>query len=507
MLEEPSRPVNASLALPPPPGYPMPSMIPSYAWTALSIANYLVVLLMVEHILRTRRDPRGMLIWILTLLLLPVIGLVLYLLVGQGRIQRKVRRRRRRRRKIELALSRQLAMLAASHDARERVVLQEAQRDLVQLATRVSDTTVTRGNHVSVYHDAERAFLNLALAIESAQSHVHLEYYIFANDETGQGMRDVLVKKAREGVEVRLLLDAVGSWRLSRSFVKSMQREGVQVAFFLPWGPTRRHFQVNCRNHRKLAVIDGKLGFFGSKNIADEYLGRKKRFGPWLDTHLRVAGPCVAQLQEVFVEDWHFATRQDLSSPRYFPTPVEAGDKIVQIIPSGPDRRAAVMHQLLSAAVNNARQSVSLLTAYFVPDATMLLALTSAAYRGLRVQILLPSRSDHWLVLWAGRAIYDELLEAGVEIYEYDKGMLHAKEVIVDGRWAMVGSANMDIRSFRINFELTGLLYDEPLARQLQTNFDALRAEARRIRDYDLKDWSYRQTLAAGLARLLTPLL
>jgi cardiolipin synthase len=165
------------------------------------------------------------------------------------------------------------------------------------------------------------------------------------------------------------------------------------------------------------------------------------------------------------------------------------------------------MHQLLGAAVNNARQSVSLLTAYFVPDAAMMLALTSAAYRGVRVQILLPSRSDHWLVLWAGRAIYDELLEAGVEIYEYDKGMLHAKEVIVDGRWAMVGSANMDIRSFRINFELTGLLYDEQLARELQANFDMLRAEARRIRDYDLKNWSYRQKLAAGLARLLTPLL
>jgi len=482
-------------------------MIPSYVWTVLWIANYLLVLLVVEHILRKRRDPRGMLIWILTLLLLPGIGLVLYLLVGQGRIQRKVRRRRRRRRKIEAALSRQIALLAASHDARERVVLQEAQRDLMQLAARVSDSMVTCDNEVEVYHDAERAFLSLALAIESAQSHVHMEYYIFADDETGQGMRDLLVRKVREGVEVRLLLDALGSWRMSRAFVKSMQREGVQVAFFLPWGPTRRHFQVNCRNHRKLTVVDGKLGFFGSKNIADEYLGRKKRLAPWLDTHLRVAGPCVSQLQEVFVEDWHFAAGQDLSSQKYFPSPASAGDKMVQIVPSGPDRRAAVMHLLLGAAVNNARQSVSLLTAYFVPDAAMLLALTSAAYRGVRVQILLPSRSDHWLVLWAGRAIYDELFEAGVEIYEYDKGMIHAKEVIVDGRWAMVGSANMDIRSFRINFELTGLLYDEPLARQLQNNFDSLRAQAKRIRDYDLKNWSYRQTLAAGLARLLTPML
>jgi cardiolipin synthase len=482
-------------------------MIPPTVWTVLSIANYTVALLVIEHILRTRRDPRGMLIWILTLLLLPFVGLVLYVLVGQVPIMRKVRRRRRRRRKIERTLARHTAALTASYDARGQAVVHEAQRELIHVATRVSGAVVTRGNDVEVYHDAERAFLTSGLAIESARSHVHMEYYIFAADETGQAVRDLLVKKAREGVEVRLLLDAVGCWRLRRSFIRSMTREGVQVAFFLPWGLTRRRLQLDCRNHRKLTVIDGQVGFLGSKNIADEYLGRKKKFGPWLDTHLRVAGPCVAQLQEMFVEDWHFATRQDLSSPRYFPGPAAVGDKMVQIVPSGPDRRAAVLHQLLNAAVSSARQSVSLLTAYFVPDAAMMLALTSAAYRGVRVQILLPSRSDHWLVLWASRATYEELLEAGVEIYEYDRGMLHAKEVIVDSRWAMVGSANMDIRSFRINFELTSMLYDEGAARQLQADFDALRDQARRVRSSDLKNRSYRQELATGVARLMTPML
>lgn len=482
-------------------------MIPSYVWSILSIANYAVVALVILHILRTRRNPRGMLVWILTLLLLPFLGLLLYLLVGETPIRRRVRRRRRRRRKIESGLAQQTAVLASAFDGREQRETPNAHLAMMQLATRISDTVVTHGNEVDVYHDAERAFLALSLAIESARSHIHMEYYIYADDETGRAMRDLLIKKAREGVEVRLLLDAVGCWKLRRSFVKSMQREGVTVAFFLPWGLTRRRFQLNCRNHRKLTVVDGNLGFFGSKNIADEYLGRRNASTTWRDTHLRVAGPSVAQLQEIFVEDWHFATKEDLSSDRYFPEPTIAGDRLVQLVPSGPDRRAGVLHQMLNAAVSDATRSVSLLTPYFVPDGAMHLALTSAAYRGVRVQLLVPCRSDHWLVLWAGRSFYRELLEAGVEIYEYDKGMLHSKEVIIDQRWAMVGSANMDVRSFKINFELTSVLYDEGLAFALQADFDRLRDQAHRQTIRRIKDWTYGQELAAGLARLATPLL
>ena len=482
-------------------------MVPPVVWTILSVANYVVVILLIEHIVRTRRDPRGALVWILTLILLPVLGLILYALVGQVPIMRKVRRRRRRLRKIEHALAQQTAVLTQVYDAREKKTVHGLQRDLIHVAARVSGAVVTRGNNVAIYHDAERAFLALGLAIEAARLHIHMEYYIFADDDTGQAMRDLLVKKAREGVEVRLLLDAVGCWGLDQAFVDSMRDQGVQLAFFLPWGLAHRRLQLNCRNHRKLTILDGRLAFSGSKNIADEYLGRKARLAPWLDTHLETRGPCVAQLQEVFVEDWHFATKEDLSSNRYFPTPIVEGEKIVQVVPSGPDRRADLMHQLLYAAVSSAHHSVSLLTAYFVPDPAMMLALTSAAYRGVRVQVLLPSRSDHRVVLWAARAMYEELLEAGVEIYEYDKGMLHAKEVIVDSHWAMVGSANMDIRSFRINFELTSMLYDEELARQLQADFDALRKEANSISLLEVRNRTYAQNLAAGFGRLVAPML
>jgi len=477
-------------------------------WTLISIAHYLAAVLFVERILRTRRDPGGMLAWILALLLLPVLGPLLYVLIGPVPIQRKVRRRRRRRRLIEPALSQTTAGVTSPYDARREPVQSERQRDLMQLAWRLTGAAVTRGNHVDITHDAERAFLNLSLAIQAAQAHIHMEYYIFADDEAGRGVRDLLAAKAREGVEVRILADAVGSWRMRRPFIRSLEQAGVQVAFFLPWGLTRRRWQVNCRNHRKLTVIDGKVGFFGSKNIADEYLGRRRqRLGPWRDTHLRAVGPCVAQLQEVFLEDWHFATGAALPPDLYIPPPLIEGNHLVQMVPSGPDQRPDVLYQLLYAAVSDARHSVMLLTPYFVPDQAMMLALTSAACRGVRVQVLLPSRSDHWLLLWAARSVYHELMETGVEIYEYPGGMLHSKEVIVDGRWAMVGSANMDVRSFAINFELSSLLYDETLARQLQREFAALRREAVRVTARHLRERTYAQTLAAGLGRLATPML
>ncbi len=478
------------------------------AWTILGLLHYIPTALVIEHILRRPREPRGMLAWILALLLVPYVSLVLYLLMGYVPIERKVKRRRKRRSQIASTLKRQTEDAVASFDVRDVPDLDPAQRAVVRLATRLSDSAVTRGNDVTIYNDAEATFLAMSLAIEAAQSHIHMQYYIFAADETGHAVRDLLARKAREGVEVRLLLDAVGCWKLPGSFVRGMKRQGIRVAFFLPWGITNRRLHVNCRNHRKSVVIDGRAGFCGSQNIGDEYLGRRKRFGPWRDTHLRIKGPAVTQLQEIFVEDWHFAAGEDLTADdRFFPDPAPAGSQMVQIIASGPDQRAGVLHQLLYGALSDARQSVSLITPYFVPDRAMLLALESAAYRGVKVRLLIPSRSDHRIVLWAARSYYSELLDSGIEIYEYDEGMLHSKVAVIDRRWAMVGSANMDERSFRINFELTSLLYDPGLAQELVADFDSLRDYARRVTRESIGGWTYPQQLLAGASRLATPLL
>lgn len=482
--------------------------MPWYFWTAFSILNYAAVLLTIFYILRTRRDPRGMLAWILTMILLPFVGLILFLLVGRLPMERKIRKRRRRHRRIKPNLERQTAVLHEAHDVRDAVPeIDEKQRALMDLATRLAGTVVTAGNHVDIRFDGEKSFLELSLHIEQAKSHVHLMYYIYADDETGRAMSDLLIRKAQEGVEVRLLLDAVGCWRLSRKHVRRLKKGGVHVAFFLPWKPMRRRFQLNCRNHRKLCVVDGKLAFSGSKNIGNEYVGRDNKYGPWRDTNLTMRGPCVTQFQEIFAEDWHFATKEDLASDRYFPDPHQVGQHSVQIVASGPDNRAHVLHQLLYAAVSDATDSIDIMTPYFVPDQAMILSLTSAAYRRVRVRLLLPTRTDSLTVLWAGRSFYEELLSAGIEIYEYTHGMLHSKTAVVDRRWSLVGSANMDVRSFRINFELTMLLYDEDLSQVLHNDFESLLNGATRVMLRDVKRWPLRNQLAAGAARLATPML
>lgn len=476
-------------------------------WTILSAADFVLVAAAIMTVLRRPREPRAMLAWILALLLLPVMGLVLFVLIGEPRLKRTRRRRQRRRQKLDPKLSRQAQTLRDVLVTHESVPIPDELSNLVHIATRLSRHPPTHGNNVTIYHDAEKTFLARQLAIEAAESHVHLEYYIFQPDETGRALRDLLIRKVRQGVRCRVLLDYVGCWRWPRSFRQAFHDGGVELAFFLPVVPWRGRWRVNFRNHRKIAVIDGKIGFTGSQNIGDEYLGRRKKYGPWRDTHIRVVGPAVQQLQEIFVEDWHYTTGRDLVADEFFPPPKRVGEHAVQVISSGPDDRSNAMHQLLFAAIAAARQSVCIATPYFVPDTSMLLAIQSAAYRGVRVQLLIPLQSDHRVVLWAGRSYYEELSESGVEIYEYDLGMLHSKVVVIDESWALVGSANMDERSFKLNFEVTAILYDAQLARGLQHDFESLRDRSKRIQPTGRTDWTFRESLSLGLARLASPLL
>lgn len=480
----------------------------AWLWFILTLVNYLAVIAAVIAVLRARKEPAAMMAWILTLILLPIFGLVLYLLIGESRIRRHVRRRQHRRANIAPALAQRLGGIEAAHSETDPRRFGRRLRDLVKIASAVGHLPPTRGNHVTAYHDAEHAFLDLGLAIEAARNHVHVQYYIFQPDDTGRAIRDLLVRKAREGVRCRVLLDAVGSWRLTAEFIDAFRAAGVELAFFMPPRLNGWLSRMNCRNHRKIVVVDGAIGFTGSKNIGDEYLGRKRKFGPWRDTHLRIAGPAAQHLQEVFVDDWHFAANQDLSGDDSLFPPVPAdGPAAVQIVPSGPDRAAGAMHVLLHAAVGAARRRVDIITPYFVPDAAMALGLKAAAIRGIRVRLLVPVRGDSWFVTWAGRSYYEEMIEAGVEIHEYQDGMLHSKVVVVDDSWSLVGSANMDVRSFRLNFEVTALLYNVELSRQLSAEFDALSTRSRRVSARQAAEWTWPQTLALGLTRLASPLL
>lgn len=475
----------------------------TFIWTILTTVHELLVLWAVYTVIRRPREPRAMLAWILALLFIPVLGLLLYVLIGEPRLHRTRRRRRKRRLRVMQVIRRRSGVGAESRKA--GVEESPAIAWFMRLATRVGGRLPTRGNDVVVHHDAEKMFLEMSLAIQSARSHVHMEYYIFQPDETGRKIRDLLVAKAREGIKCRLLLDFVGCWKLFDSFVRPMREAGVEVVFFMPVLPWRGRWRVNFRNHRKIVVVDGKIGFTGSQNIGDQYAGRDG--AAWRDTHVRIVGPAVHHMQEVFIEDWFFASRKQIGHDvqAYFPTPQTESDHLVQVVPSGPDRESNVLHLLLLGAIGAARHSVSIATPYFVPDTAMILSLQSAAYRGVRVRLLIPSQTDHKIVLWAGRSFYNDIRRAGIEIYEYDQAMLHSKVIIVDDVCSIVGSANFDERSLRLNFELSMVLYEPQLAGLLYADFEELRSRAQAIRVR--KHVGAAESIKLGLARLISPLL
>lgn len=478
-------------------------MISSSTWTWLTILAEAPALVAIVLVLLRPRDPKGMTAWILALLFLPLVGWLLFVFFGEPRKGRHRRRRRRNIRKLAIKAGIAPATMASYVAATKG----RSMHSLVKLTDVLGSPPPTRGNQVSIFYDAARTFQSIMEAIAGARRHVHLEYYIFQTDETGQAVADLLKQRARAGVECRLLLDYIGCLRMPRSFVQDMKEAGVQLEFALPMLPLRGAWRINFRNHRKIAIIDGSIGFTGSQNIGDEYSGRPVSFGACRDTHLRIVGPAVWHLQEVFAADWHYTTHQSLLQPDYLPIPEADGGHVVQVVPSGPDQEAAVMHQLLFAAVSDADESICIITPYFIPDGAMVLALTSAAYRGVRVQLMIPDCTDHRLVLWAGRSYYPELMAAGVEIYEYPHELLHSKVVVVDQTWAMVGSANMDQRSFRLNFELTTLLYSPELADHLYNDFQELRERSRQVPGRNMDSIPKPEALLFGLARLASPLL
>lgn len=476
-------------------------------WISALMVHGVLAFFVVVAVLRRRKEPMAMLAWIFAIVTLPFVGSLLYGLMNSTRVHRKAGRRRHRVAHLMSRLNQRAAGRVRGREDGQATDLPEDLRAIEELGRRVAQMPATSGNAVGVYQEANATYAALEEAIRAARRHIHLEYYIWQSDETGRHFRDLLVEKARQGVECRLLLDAVGCWRLARRFTRPLTEAGGQVAFFMPLYPLRRRFSPHLRNHRKIVVIDGQVAFVGSQNIGDEYRGRLKRLSPWYDTHMRVRGAAALFLQQTFAEDWAFATHQSLTDDAYFPEPEYAGDSIVQVLPSGPDQDISPLGQLVFAAVSTADSSIRIATPYFVPNSALRMALIHACYRGVRVQLVLPTRSDSPLVLWAGRSFYAELLDAGVEIYEFDAGMLHSKVVTVDDRWCMLGTANMDVRSFRLNFEVTALVYDRDVAEELSVSIERHCRAARRIGPRDVWQRRLPLQLFEGVARLFAPLL
>lgn len=479
-------------------------------WPAVLGAHLLLSLLFVATLLRRRKEPTVMLAWIFAVITIPAFGILLYWLLGSNRLRRKVSRRRRRLAHLLSRLKERAHAQSHTRDERLDVHLPEDLHEIARLGQRLTDMPATSGNAVRALQEANETYDALAAALRAARHHIHMEYYIWQPDQTGTYFRDLVIERACAGIECRLLLDAVGCWSLSRRFLRPLKDAGVHVAFFLPVHPLRRtrRWSVHLRNHRKIVVIDGHMAFTGSQNIGDEYRGRLKHLSPWYDTHVQLTGPAALFLQQTFAEDWYLATRERLDRDVYFSAPERPGTSVVQVLSTGPDQSVSPLAQILFAAVTSAQSSIRIATPYFVPDLPARVALTHACFRGVQVRLVLPSRSDATIALWAARSFYAELLDAGIEIHEYDGGVLHSKLVTIDDRWCMLGSANMDVRSFRLNFETTALIYDQAVARELTAAIDRFCDGARRITPRDV--WQNRSALrqiGEGAARLFAPLL
>jgi len=345
--------------------------------------------------------------------------------------------------------------------------------------------------------------------LKLAEHHIHLEYYIVRDDELGQEIKEILIKKAKGGIEVRFLYDAVGSWKLSKSFIQELKDAGVEIVAFAPVKLPFLNHKINYRNHRKIIVIDGVIGFVGGLNIGDEYLGRHAYFGNWRDTHLFVRGEAVRTLQLIFLQDWYYQTGETILNPTYLSpvlTSVHA-DGGVQMIASGPDSRWEINKKLFFSMITSAKKSIWIASPYFIPDDDILSALKIAALSGIDVRLLVPSRPDKRIVFHASRSYFPELLEAGVKVYEYNRGFLHSKLIIVDDEIASIGTSNMDMRSFHLNFEVNAFLYRTKSVTTLVSDYVYDLEHSNQLSYQLFKNRSIFHRIIESTSRLMSPLL
>jgi cardiolipin synthase len=426
----------------------------------LLLAYVLITVGTLLAVMHLKREPMSAIAWSLTVLLMPFAGPFLFFVFGYQTIHRRLMQKRQRGRAYKLFTSR-IDGASAGVPLRWEV--------LARLGNQGDGFPVTGGNAVTLYHEGVKAFEAMLEAIRSAQHHVHLQFFILRPDELGKRFIDALCECARRKIEVRLLTDSVGSYNLPSRMLSSLKREGGQVASFLPMSNPLR---VNLRNHRKNIIVDGRTGFCGGLNIGDEYIGKHPKFGYWRDTHFRIIGPAVEGLQHTFLDDWYFASGEAVKGGAYYSWHHGAHDSpgttLAQVVASGPDADYKAIRETYVAAILRARERVWIASPYFVPDAGFRDALLLAARSGVDVRLLGLFRPDKWLPFLAARYYWTDMLAAGVKVYQYSRGMMHSKFVLVDGEWASVGSANTDNRSLHLNFEMNCQFFDAAVVRELE---------------------------------------
>jgi cardiolipin synthase len=441
--------------------------------TALALVNMALILLVIPVVLIKKRHPVVAVAWCLVVLLVPMLGTLLFWAFGVTYLQRRVTRKTRQRQSLGAEhppARREAKRGAGGPEQPPGADVSAPTLPLADIALAVNAFPVSQGNSVQIYRETSEAFEAILDAIRGARHHVHLEYFIVRSDEAGRRLFDLLAEKARAGVEVRLMYDSAGSLWLSSRMLRPLVDAGGQVRDFLPINPLRSWLRLNLRNHRKITVVDGTIGFTGGMNIGDEYLGKSRRFGYWRDTMLRLEGPAVAGLARIFMEDWHYAASELLKEEPYFPIAPECGHAVVQVIDSGPEEETNSIREMYFAGILSARRRLWIASPYFVPDSGILDALRLARMRNVDVRFLGLLQPDHFIIYYAGRYYWADLLKMGVRVYQYARGMMHSKIMLVDDCWGMVSSANLDNRSMHLNCEAGCILYSRRLLDELEAH-------------------------------------
>ncbi|HWO75958.1 MAG TPA: cardiolipin synthase [Bacillus sp. (in: firmicutes)] len=474
-------------------------------WLVIVLNIFFAILI----IFRERRDPSSTWAWLLVLFFIPLVGFVLYLLLGQNlsRYQlfqwedlKKTGIEKRIRTQLTQISSRQFEFCnRATRKSRELIIM-----NLIN-----NNAVLTQDNSVELFTDGHEKFARLFKDVEAAMDHIHLEYYMIKKDQLGKKLIDLLTKKAKEGVKVRVLYDDVGSRGLTKRFFKEFREAGGEAEVFFP---SKFHFfnlRLNYRNHRKLIIIDGKIGYVGGFNVGNEYLGDDPKFGYWRDTHVRIQGTAVYAIQTRFILDWNQTSHYHKIpyDPDHFPEGISQGNVGIQIVTSGPDSELEHIKNGFIKMILSAKKSVLIQTPYFVPDTSVLDALRIACSTGIEVKIMIPNKPDHIFVYWATMSYIGELLKAGAKVYIYKNGFIHAKTIIIDEEISSVGTANIDIRSFKLDFEVNAFLYDKGIAQKLTKSFkqDVKVSSELTLEEYQQSPKWVR--FKESISRLLSPIL
>ncbi|HLW18693.1 MAG TPA: cardiolipin synthase [Cyclobacteriaceae bacterium] len=482
-------------------------------WLLLSEIIYIVIVILVcLRIIYDTRSNVKTLAYLLLVIFLPVFGMFFYFSFGINYQKRKIYSKKLVQ---DEELSKQLHkdILQSSRETLAQAPPEiQSSKELAVLLFRDIKSPLTGNNKVKVLINGENKFPEVLEALKNAKNHIHIEYYIYEDDEIGNVIEEVLVQKAKEGVQVRFIYDDFGSRSIRRKMAPRLRKAGVEAFPFHKITFLLLANRLNYRNHRKIIVIDGQTAFVGGINVSDRYInkpGAKQVF--WRDTHLRIDGPGTHYLQYLFLGDWNFCANDTLQPTTEFFPSLESfslmGRQVVQIAASGPDSDLPTVLFSMIQAINMASEEILITTPYFIPGETMLNALIIAALAGVSVKLLVPGKSDSRLVNAAAKSYYDELLEAGVEIYLYTKGFVHAKTLVTDRKIAIVGTANMDYRSFDLNFEVNAMVYCRETAGELRDVFYEDIKDADKIDPLAWQSRSKYRQLLEKIARLLSPLL